>query len=151
MPLLLLLGHVANQSSWTLARIASRLLVHSIHRVVSLWVAVRLFARMFSGSIVRVFCDNMGVVQNWLSQSSPSSDPIQQIIKAISIELMGLGVYMVVEWIPTLDNVVPDFLSRQGIGAEEDLSRDIRLELASCTRYHVPQEWLAQAWALLQS
>ena len=114
---------------------------------VSLWIAVRLYARRFSGSIMRAYCDNAGVVQNWQSQCSPSSGPIQAVIKAISLELLANSVYLVVEWIPTLSNVLPDYLSRQGT-----VARNAALDMGLATRHrsHVPKEWLQQAWGMLQ-
>jgi hypothetical protein len=112
---------------------------------VTLLFAVRLFGGAFRGGAVRGLCDNAGVVQDWCSQVSPSSARVQRVIRETLLETLKSSVYLCVEWIPSLDNVYADYLSRQG-GAPAGDNTALAQRMLAEHRVQVPQEWLQQVW-----
>ena len=113
----------------------------------SVLFGVRLYGASFAGSLLRVFCDNAGVVQDWLTQSSPSSPAAQAVIRALARELAVCAVYLVIVWIPTEANVFPDYLSRQGELAGSKPQLDACMGAA--LRDNIQEAWLEEAWSML--
>ena len=108
--------------------------------------ALRLYGPLYTGSAVRVFCDNAGVVQDWLSQSSPDSAPVQAVIRELTLLTTHLSIFLIITWIPTAANRLPDYLSRQGT-VPRDPTLDVCLEPLR-RRSVVPLAWREEAWAL---
>jgi hypothetical protein len=108
--------------------------------------ALRLYGPLYAGSAVRVFCDNTGVVQDWLSRASPDSTPVQAVIRDLTLLTTHLSIFLCITWIPTTANRLPDYLSRQGT-IPRDPFLDVCLEPLR-RRAAIPLAWREEAWAL---
>ena len=56
--------------------------------------ALRLYGPLYAGSAVRVFCDNTGVVQDWLSRASPDSTLVQADIQEPTLLTTHLSFFL---------------------------------------------------------
>ncbi|KAM3924714.1 uncharacterized protein RB166_008052 [Leptodactylus fuscus] len=74
-------------------------------------VALSIWGEGFRNKKVKLFCDNMGVVQaiNGLSASSP---PVVCLLQHLVLLCLSLNAWVVAEHVPGVDNCIADALSR---------------------------------------
>jgi hypothetical protein len=87
-------------------------------------VAVRLWAPLWRGKVVRIFCDNAASVYAWTKKSSKCVR-VMGVLRSLAGVCISCGIDLLcLKWIDTKSNHVADMLSRaQGIPSESDLSK----------------------------
>ena len=80
---------------------------------------------------VRLWCDNMTVVTCYNKGFSPKAN-IRHWLKAINRLLQAKNASLVIQWIPTKQNVPADRLSRANLGDDFQLNPNIFQTIVDC-------------------